>query len=211
MKIPARPSRKVRSQQGGGKPSIESRLLAATERLLEQGNTFAMISVNQLTTEAGLSRGTFYLHFKDKAELVARLMDFFVEEMGQHLGTWVANAAEAERADVSVAVKNMVRDFKKHQSIMVAVRDTMAQDPALYATYTQMVDKVADMAKKSIATIKSRGKSRPGASDEVGDALTRMMALYCTHLLDQKNPAQIKKAITALCYICESVIFSDDN
>lgn len=210
MTIPARPSRKVRAQKGA-KPSIESRLLAATERLLDQGNTFAMISVNQLTQEAGISRGTFYLHFKDKAELVARLMDYFVEEMGQHLGTWVANAAEAERADVSVAVTNMVRDFKKHQSIMVAVRDTMAQDPALHATYTQMVDKVAEMAKKSIATIKARGKSRPEATDEVSDALTRMMALYCTHLLDQKSPAQVKKAIAALCYICESVIFSDEN
>ena len=211
MNIPARPSRKTRAKNGGSKPSVESRLLEATERLLEQGNTFAMLSVNQLSKEAGISRGTFYLHFKDKAELVARLMDYFVDEMENHLGTWVVNAGAAERSDVAVAVKNMVLDFKRHQAIMVAVRDTKAQDPSLEKTYTQMMDRIAEMAKASVATIKTRGKSRDGTSDEVADILARLMVLYCTHLLDNKSPSQIRKTVKALSYICQSIIFSDEG
>ena len=212
MKIPSRPTRRTRARNGGAKPSIESRLLAASERLLEKGHTFATLSIEQLTTEAGISRGTFYLHFKDKGELVARLMDFFVEELGKNLGTWTANAAnaaDAERADVSAAVQAMLKTFKKHQTIIVAVRDTMPNDKNVEEVYFRMIDKISAMAQKSVVTIRDRGKSRSGTTVDVADALAKVIALYCTYLVDKQGAAEIKRASTALGYICESAIFAD--
>lgn len=209
MSIPSRPTRQTRAKHGGKKLSVESRLLIATENLLEQGNTFASLSIEQLAKEAGMARGTFYLHFKDKGELVARLMDYFLDELKNSLGTWVSNAAVAERKDVADAVRAMVGVFKKHQAIILAVRDTMPQDKNVEAIYHDMMDKIAKMAVDSVRMIQLRGKSRQETTADVADTLTRLIGLYCTYLFDKRSSVGYKKDVKALGYICNSVIFAD--
>ena len=71
--------RRLRASQP--KATIEDRLLGATERLIEQGFSFATLTVEQLATEAGIARATFYLHFSDKSELVAKLMVRVTQEV----------------------------------------------------------------------------------------------------------------------------------
>ncbi|MCB1668164.1 MAG: TetR/AcrR family transcriptional regulator [Pseudomonadales bacterium] len=211
MNIPSRPTRRTRAKHGGQKPSIESRLLSATERLLEKGNTFAALTIEELSKEAGISRGTFYLHFKNKGELVTRLLDHFTEELSVNLGTWTSNADAAERKDVSDAVRSMVETFRKHKAIIVAVRDTMPHDKDVEEIYFGMIKKVSEMAKKSTGTIKKRGKSRTRTTDDVADALAVVIALYSTYMIDKQDDKSIKNTSRALGYICESAIFSDDS
>lgn len=211
MSIPSRPTRRTRAKHGGEKISIESRLLAATERLLEQGNTFATLSIDQLTKEAGIARATFYLHFKDKGELVARLMDYFLEEVTSNLGTWATNASIAERADVDTAVRAMAQAFRKHQAIVSAIRDTMPHDKNVEKIFTHFIDKVARVAVESLAQLKQRNKSRAETTPEVTEMLTHLLGLYCTYLLGNRSNAKLKKDLDALSYICTSVLFADNQ
>lgn len=211
MNIPSRPTRRTRANHGGEKPSIESRLLKATEALLEEGNTFATLTVEQLAKEAGIARGTFYLHFKDKGELVVRLMDYFVEELGENLGTWTSNAAAAGRKDVTDSVQLMIDSFYKHKAIIIAVRDTMAHDKNVERIYFDMMEKIVRMAQDSTAIIKQRGMSRDKTSDEEARALAIVITLYSTYMLDKLDTKAIKKTSEALGYICESTIFADNS
>lgn len=211
MNIPSRPTRRTRAKHGGQKPSVESKLLAATERLLEQGKTFAALTIDELSKEAGISRGTFYLHFRNKGELVMRLMDYFVDEVGANLGTWTSNAAEAQREDIVSAVYSMIKTFRKHKAIIVAVRETMPHDKEVEKAYFNTMNKIAQMAQHSTAIIKGQGKSRERTTDDVAEALAVVITLYSTYMIDKHNKTAVEKMSNALGYICESALFSDDN
>jgi len=210
LKIPPRPTRRTRAKYGGAKPTVESRLLAASERLLAAGNNFASISIEQLAAEAGMARGTFYLHFRDKGELVARLLNQLTDEMVQSFGTWVDHAELATRKDVQAAVTGMIRSFKRHQAIIAAVRGTMISDPVVADLYSKMVHKIAALAQKSIATVKRRDLSRRGANEDVASLLTWSIALYCTHCIDKPTSIDADRVAKAFGYICNSAIFSDE-
>ncbi|MEU6204148.1 helix-turn-helix domain-containing protein, partial [Micromonospora musae] len=45
---------------------VEAQILAATERLLGEGESFTELGVQRIAREAGVARSTFYMHFADK-------------------------------------------------------------------------------------------------------------------------------------------------
>lgn len=209
-RIASRPTRATRAKRGDQpKASIEDRLLAAMERLLEQGQRFAALSVEQLALEAGISRGTFYLHFRDKGELVTRLMGQVTEELIASTGIWLGNAEDAQRKDVQQALVGVVRTFKKHEAILAAVNDTAPHDESVAALYQTLVDRISAQSRRSLATVRRKGLSRTGAGDEVADALSGMIVAYCVQTVGKRSGAELDRLAKALGYIAASAVFSD--
>lgn len=209
-RIERRPSRRVRAKQGDEpKPAIEERLLAAMERLLEKGHRFASLSVEQLTEEAGMARATFYLHFRDKGELVARLMEHVTEEIVQSTGVWLRNAEEAHRSEMHQALVGMVGTFKKHQAILAAINDTAPYDKKVAELYRMMGDTICRQSRRSLATVKRRGRSRPGATDDVADVMSWMIVLYCARFVSEREGGGLDRLARSLGYICASTAFAD--
>lgn len=210
LPIKPRPTRKTRAKNGERKPSVEERLIAATERLLDQGHSFGALTVEQLTSEAGMSRGTFYLHFRDKGELVARLMKVVTDEIVVSTGTWLANAEKADRSDIIAAVDGVAKTFRKHHAIVAAVSDMAPHDKNVAGLYEQMMDTIAQHCRRSMAIVKSKGKSRDAANNDVADALAWMILLYCTRFAGKQSDRNLKKITQSLGYICVSSIFADE-
>lgn len=210
LPIKPRPTRRMRAKQAHPKPTIEERLLAALERMLDQGHSFATLSIEQLTTEASMSRGTFYLHFKDKGELVARLMKVVTDEIVISTGTWLANARKADRSDIVAAVDGVAQTFRRHHAIVAAVTSMAPHDKAVAALYDEMMDTIAMHCRRSMSIVKKAGKSRPKADNHVADALAWMVLLYCTRFASEKSGPDFKQMVDAMGYICVSAIFADD-
>lgn len=209
-RIQPRPTRRTRARNGEQpRLSIEDRLLAAMERLLEKGHRFAALSVEQLTDEAGIARGTFYLHFRDKGELVARLMGQVTEEIIQSTGTWMSNAEDAGRPQIHQALSGMVGIFKKHQAVMAAVNDTAPYDQKVAALYKKMVDEICEQSRRSLRTVKRKGLSRTGATDDVADVMSWMIVLYCARFVGERDGADLDRLARSLGYIGACTAFSD--
>lgn len=208
--ITSRPTRATRAKRGEQpKASIEDRLLAAMERLLEQGQRFAALSVEQLSQEAGISRATFYLHFRDKGELVARLMSEVTEEVIASTGRWLGNAKDAQPKDLMQALVGVVQTFKKHHAVLAAVSDIAAHDPNVAILYEAMIDQTRTQTRRSMATVKRKGLSRPGANNDVADVLSEMIVSYCTQSIGKRNGTELDRLAKALGYIAVSAVFSD--
>jgi len=208
--ISPRPTRRTRAKQGDQpKQSIEDRLLAATERLLEQGHRFAALSVEQLTDEAGIARGTFYLHFRDKGELVARLMSQVTEEIIASTGTWMSDADAADHHELQQALVGMVATFKKHQAILAAVNDIAPYDQTVAGLYKTMVDRICAQSRVSLGIIRRKGLSRPGATDDVAEVLSWMIVMYCARFVGERNGAELTRLAESLGYISASTAFAD--
>src|SRR5262245_36992833 len=67
------PSTTPRRVALGRPPSAEADILAATRRLLVGGASFTELGVQQISAEAGVARSSFYVHFRDKIDLLVRL------------------------------------------------------------------------------------------------------------------------------------------
>lgn len=209
-RIEPRPTRRTRAKNGDQpRLSIEDRLLAAMERLLEKGHRFAALSVEQLAEEAGIARGTFYLHFRDKGELVARLMSQVTEEIIQSTGTWMSNAEDAGRPQVQQALVGMVNTFKKHQAVIAAINDTAPYDQTVADLYRRMVDEICAQSRRSLRTVKRKGLSRPGATDDVADVMSWMIVLYCARFVGERDGAELERLARTLGYIGASAAFAD--
>ena len=205
--IQARPTRRTRAKHKGEKPSVEDRLLQATERLLGDGNSFAGLSIEQLTKEAGMSRGTFYLHFKDKGDLVSRLMEHFTLEVTDSLGNWGNRPELASEQDVLDAVEGMVRNLFAHKAMTVAIRDTLALDEDLRKLLDQMIMHISEKAQQSVATVIERGDGTPGLTLEVGNRLTWTVALNAINFVDRIEDTELNSFIESLQHICVRAIF----
>ena len=59
-------TRKPQAKRQERREQLERRLLDATERLMRDGASFTELSVDRLSSEAGMSRASFYIYFEDK-------------------------------------------------------------------------------------------------------------------------------------------------
>jgi AcrR family transcriptional regulator len=207
-----RPTRRTREKHGGKKPTVEARLLAAMERRLEQGQRFMSLSIEELTTEAGMSRGTFYSHFRDKNELIARLMGQVTEEIVDSAGTWLAtreNGDRPKRKDMEATMIGVSKTFKKHRAILSAFNDAARHDETLSALYQDMMNTICARCRQNIAAVSRSGASRPGTGNDVADALSWFVVLYLGRFSASHSGAELKRLISAVAHVCESAIFAD--
>ena len=181
------------------------------ERLLDQGHRFATLSVDQLAQEAGIARGTFYLHFKDKGELVARLMEHITEELIDSIGTWFSHADVAQPKDLMNALSGGLRTFKKHQAILQAVADMAPHDPTVAAHYDTLLERIGALTRDSLSTIRGKGLSRPGATANVALTLSNLIVTYCVHEISRYDGAALDRLAKSLGYIAVSTAFADQE
>lgn len=208
--LASRPTRRTRAKLGDQpRQSIEDRLLLAMERLVEQGHRFAEVSVEQLAEAAGIARGTFYLHFRDKGELVARLMSLVTEEIISSTGTWMSNAEAADDPELRQALVGMVATFKKHQAILAAVHDTASHDRNVAALYRRMVERIVEQSRASLDIARRKGRSRPGATDDVAEVLSWMIVMYLARFVGEREGAALDQLAETLGYISASTAFAD--
>lgn len=207
QKIKARPSRRARSADKAPKLSVEDRLLGAIQRLLDEDKSFGTLSVEQLSNEAGLSRGTFYVHFKDKDELVIRLIEYLTDQLVAGLGNWGLGLDWANEDDVKHAVDGVMRSFYEHRAIIVAIRDTMKGNPEIRELYEQMIREISVRAQDSVSKVIKRGDAREGMTRKIGDALTWIVALFSNDIVDRASEKDLDDAIASLQFICIATIF----
>lgn len=210
--IASRPSRVARARRvKQPKVSIEDRLVAAMESLLERGQRFGTLTVDQLSEAAGISRGTFYLHFRDKGELVARLMSFITQEIIDSAGTWYGNADAAGPDDLRAAVVGMVHTFKKHHVILSAVADLAPIDERVGTMYQALVDRLCAQSRRSLAVVRRKGLSRPGATDHMADTICTMIVDHCVRNVGELDATGLNRLARSLAYLGVNAVFADPD
>src|ERR1700730_18165621 len=79
---------------------MERRLLDATERLMRDGASFTELSVDRLSTEAGISRASFYIYFEDKGHLLRSLAGQVFGDLAHDAERWWGVAWRHHPGDV---------------------------------------------------------------------------------------------------------------
>jgi TetR/AcrR family transcriptional regulator, ethionamide resistance regulator len=212
-KVSPTPARRIRARSSDPeRPStaVEERLLLAIERLLGSGTSFAALSVDQLAREAGIGRATFYLHFKDKAQLVHRLMRKLTAEVVDGAGAWFRDGGEVDRRSMHLALHGIVGTFKRHQAVLSAIAATAPSDPAVAEAHTQMMDELCRLSRKAIAQVRRKGQATAAATPELADLLTWSIELYCTRFVSGYDGKRVNALIDLIAHVCGRAIFADE-
>lgn len=200
-------TRRTRARAADTKAGVEESLLGAMERLLAAGQSFTSVSVEQLANEAGIARSTFYLHFRDKGDLVQRLMTQVTRELVAAAGTWFEKPEIAQRADLQAALRQIVEVYNQHRAVMRAVVETSAYDPNVARLFNGMMDNLVGESRRTLERIRRSGRASPGMTAEVADVLTWMVERACYQLLGGKTPAETERMVTSLTHIAWNAIY----
>lgn len=130
------------------KTAVQSRSLATVETILRatahilKREGYDALSTNKVAERAGVSVGSLYQYFPNKASLVAALVDRHVEEM---FATILAEAPALMALPIDQAVRRYVE-------LMIAAHRV---DPALHRVFVEQMPRIGDLAR--IETVHARG------------------------------------------------------
>jgi AcrR family transcriptional regulator len=177
-----------------------ARLIEATERLLASGTPYIGLSVEQLCSEAGVARSTFYVHFRDKGELVTRVAERMLDQLTEAAEAWWV--PDADRVDLLAATRRLVVVYARHRAVLGALAETAAYDPELRAVQEALVDGHARPLAELIEAGKRDGTVRDVHTRETVVALVGMVQAACARLAvdDEDALDRLAEAITAVAW-----------
>jgi TetR/AcrR family transcriptional regulator, ethionamide resistance regulator len=159
---------------------MERRLLDATERLMSEGASFTELSVDRLSTEAGISRASFYIYFEDKAHLLRRLARQVMGDLADGGQRWWEVAWRHDPDDVRAAMAGIITSYRRHQPVLVALNEMAAYDPLVAATYRDLLTDISERLTRVIEDGQADGSIRPGLpAATTANALTWMVERAC--------------------------------
>ena len=153
-------------------------LLAATKRLLEAGEPITGLSVDRIVAEAGISRATFYLHFRDKYDLISRLAEDLFSWKDE---AWVGQLADPklELSTLERIMSDIVARWVANQAVLAAIIELAEYDPRMRDAWRSAMREVADRAASQFDQHWRGSQARPSDPAMVAEVFTWMFERSC--------------------------------
>jgi AcrR family transcriptional regulator len=187
---------------------VERRLLDATERLMRDGASFTELSVDRLSTEAGMSRANFYIYFEDKGDLLRRLAGQVFGELAEGAERWWSVAWRRDPADVHAAMAAIIASYRRHQPVLVALNEMAGYDPLVGGTYHELLAGISRRLTKVIEDGQADGSIRRELpATTTASALSWMVERACQQNLPGRPTTYDAELATALTEIVWGALY----
>ena len=155
-------------------------MLDATERLMRDGASFTELSVDRLSTEAGISRASFYIYFEGKGHLLRRLANQVFADLAESGDRWWSVSWRHDPEDVRAAMDGIIASYRRHQPVLVALNEMAGYDPLVAATYRNLLTAITGRMARVIEEGQADGSIRPELpAATTANALTWMVERAC--------------------------------
>ena len=187
---------------------MERRLLDATERLMSEGASFTELSVDRLSTEAGISRASFYIYFEDKGHLLRRLAGQVFADLAESAERWWSVAWRHDPDDVRAGMAAIIASYRRHQPVLVALNEMAAYDSLVGATYNNLLTAITGRLTRVIEDGQDDGSIRRELPAPItASALTWMVERTCQQNLPSSPPAYDAELATTLTEIVWGALY----
>jgi TetR/AcrR family transcriptional regulator, ethionamide resistance regulator len=203
------PAPESRNGQATKRDAIRTKLLAAADQVMVQGETFAEVSVERLIAEAEISRSTFYAHFKDKDALLQALASEILDEMWAAATAWVELPPNATKAEILGTMSEVVAAYRSHGLVMAAASNAGSGSPGVRDQYAALMNRTIERIAEHIAEGQERGYVHP----ELEPRRTATLLTWGTErglnkLVAPGTEAEAERLLTALSEIVWNLLYA---
>ncbi|MGU3499750.1 TetR/AcrR family transcriptional regulator [Mycobacterium sp. C31M] len=203
-----RTTRKPQVNRRERREQIERQLLDATDRLMADGASFTELSVDRLSTEAGISRASFYIYFEDKGDLLRRLARQVFGDLTDDAAQWWTVASRRNPADIHAAMTRLIASYRHHQPVLIALNEMAAYDDQVGETYSELLTGIAAQFTEVIEAGQADGSIRSGLlAGPTASSLVWMVERVCQQNLPTQPASYDTELAAALTEIIRGALY----
>jgi TetR/AcrR family transcriptional regulator, ethionamide resistance regulator len=198
--------RSVRARRRRRSPEIaEGEIIAAAESFLRE-RPFRELTVDEVMRRTELSRPSFYVYFRDRHQLVLRVVEHLGAELFTMSDRWLRGAGAGPDLARS-ALDGIVAVYLEHGPVMRALADAAADDPGVERAYNDLVESLIDATARHIDAEVAAGRLLRLDAHETAKALVWMMERYLTLSLGREPLTPAKTVADTLATIWNRVLY----
>jgi AcrR family transcriptional regulator len=186
--------------------AVEAAILQAASDLLEEGSSFAGLSVEAVATRAGIGRTAFYFYFRDKRDLLGRLAREALDELYAEADHWWHGEGDGPD-ELRRFVQPTARLYLKHAALMRVVAEAAAYDEEVRLFWEALVGRFIDATCDRIEREQAAGRAAPLPARETATALIWMCERTLYQFARENPDADAAPVIQALTGILERAIY----
>ena len=190
---PSRPRRRRTPEES------EREILAAAEEFLRE-RPLRELTIDEVMDRTGLSRPSFYVYFRDRHDLVARLAQAISAELFEMAERWLKGTGDP-LDDARAALDGVVAVYAQHGAVMRALADAASEDDEMEELYRSLTDRFIEATAKHIREETRAGRAEADDPDRTAAALVWMNERYLNEALARApvdDPAKVAAALLAI-------------
>lgn len=147
---------------------------------------FADVSVARISSEAGIARSTFYLHYNGRVGMLKRLAAQAIDGIYEAQRSWLTLGSRATRADVSSSMSTTIGIYLENEAVVRALLEESAVEPELRAWYATKITEHAQRVEAFIVQAQADGRGRDVEPASTALALVWMTERTITQLVNDE-------------------------
>jgi TetR/AcrR family transcriptional regulator, ethionamide resistance regulator len=183
----------------------EAEIVGAAEALLRE-RPFRELTVDEVMRRTDLSRPSFYVYFRDRHQLILRVVEHLGNELRTMSQRWYTGSGDGP-AQAREAMEGIVDVFAEHGPVLRALADAAADDPEVERVYGGLVQSFVDVTRKHIDAEIAAGRVEPLDAGETARALVWMMERYLNLSLGRAHGTPRDKVAETLSVIWTRVLY----
>jgi AcrR family transcriptional regulator len=170
----------------------EREILEAAEALLRE-RPFREVTVGAIMDATRLKRPAFYAHFRDRYDLVLRVVQQIGDEIARAAEPWLAGTGHPAQ-DIRASFEALTAVYAEHGPVLRALSEAALSDEQVEATYRGLVQRFIDATAHRMHEEQAAGNIDVRHVDETARALVWLVESYVTETLGgrtQADPATV--------------------
>lgn len=184
----------------------EQIISGALEAFSEMG--YVKTTVNDITSRADVGHGTFYHYFKNKQDLLNKLVDDLAEKVDDYVQPKNMQLSVYER--MKYEAQRILEYYVNNSSILMALKEAIMVDRQFEEKWLKISESLFKRIERDIKGSIQKGYCHDINVDVTIRALTCMFEGYGHHLMAQPvKPAEIQEVAQSLTDLCYKAVFKE--
>jgi TetR/AcrR family transcriptional regulator, ethionamide resistance regulator len=196
--VPARRRRRTPEE-------AEREIISAAESFLRE-RPFRELTVDEVMRRTDLSRPSFYVYFRDRHQLVLKVVEHLGAELFTMGDRWLAGTGQGPELARS-ALDGIVAVYVQHGPVMRALADAASDDREVENAYNALVQRLIDATSRHIEEEIAAGRIRKLDAYETAKALVWMNERYLTLSLGHEPATPQQTVADTLARIWNRVLY----
>lgn len=183
----------------------EREILTAAERFLRT-RPFRELQVAELMDSTGLRRSSFYHYFRDRHDLVVRLLDRLATDLQPMNEVWFSAETDPV-ANLRAGYERVGRFWARHAPLLRAIAEAATHDREVEKAHRRFVERFVRGTADRIRTDIDRGLVAPLDAEETARALILMSERFLNEKVGRKSEADWRSAVDTLVTIWQRTLY----